>query len=154
MRGHLVRNLLAGAALSAIVLVGCGSDSKTASTTTPVATEAMTTDAVEEPTVTSAPAAPADLAADGSATITVAVGADDFTTSGGTRVVSVPKGTAVTITLTDPAADQEYHLHGYDIEVAAAKGEPGTITFTADETGQFDVESHDTETVLLVLVVV
>ena len=72
----------------------------------------------------------------------------------GTSTVSVPKGTNVTISLTDPNADQEYHLHGYDIEVTAAKGETGKIQFVADQTGQFDVESHDTEATLLVIVVV
>jgi hypothetical protein len=81
------------------------------------------------------------------------VGTDDFDTTGGKRVVSVKKGTNLTIELTDPANDDEYHLHGYDIEVEATKGTPGKLTFTADETGQFDLESHTTEKVLLVLVV-
>ena len=154
MRGHLVRTLLVGVAVSSVGLVACSSDSETAATTAPAATEPMTTDAVDEPATTNAPATPAELAADGSATITVTVGKDDFDTSGGTRVVSVPKGTAVTITLTDPASDQEYHLHGYDIEVSATKGEPGALSFTADQTGQFDLESHSTDGTLLVLVVI
>ncbi len=113
-----------------------------------------TTAAVEdEPATTNAPAEPAEVV-DGAAEIVVTVGTDDFETTGGTRVVSVPKGTNVTIALTDPNADQEYHLHGYDVEVAAEKGETGKIQFVADQTGQFDVESHDTEATLLVIVVV
>ena len=81
------------------------------------------------------------------------MGTDDFDTTGGKRVVSVKKGTNVTIELTDPANDDEYHLHGYDIEVEATKGTPGKISFTADETGQFDLESHVTNKTLLVLYV-
>jgi hypothetical protein len=115
---------------------------------------AEATDAPDEPTPTSAAATPAVVAADKSATIKVTIGTDDFTTSKGTRVVSVPKGTAVTIELTDPAADESYHLHGYDIETEVKKGETAKLAFTASDTGQFDLESHNTNAVLLVLVVV
>ena len=81
------------------------------------------------------------------------VGTDDFATTGGTRVVSVPKGTSVTINMTASDAE-EYHLHGYDLEQKAAPGVTSTFEFTADQTGQFDLERHLTEKTLLVLVVV
>ena len=87
------------------------------------------------------------------ATIDVTVGTDDFTTTDGTRVVSVPKGTSVTINITSTDAE-EYHLHGYDLEQKADAGKTATFEFTADQTGQFDLESHLTEDTLLVLVVV
>ena len=103
-------------------------------------------------TPTSGPPVPATVT-DGKATIDVTVGTDDFTTSGGTRVVSVPKGTAVTINMTAPDAE-DYHLHGYDLEQKADAGKTSTFEFTADQTGQFDLESHLTEKTLLVLVVV
>ena len=106
----------------------------------------------DEPTPTSGPPVPATVT-DGKATIDVTVGTDDFTTSGGTRVVSVPKGTAVTINMTAPDAE-DYHLHGYDLEQKADAGKTSTFEFTADQTGQFDLESHLTEKTLLVLVVV
>ncbi len=106
----------------------------------------------DEPTPTSGPPVPATVT-DGKATIDVTVGTDDFTTSGGTRVVSVPKGTAVTINMTAPDAE-DYHLHGYDLEQKADGGKTSTFEFTADQTGQFDLESHLTEQTLLVLVVV
>ncbi len=149
------RGLVAVLAVASLGLAACGSDSSSSDpTTAPTSAASDTTAAVEdEPATTNAPAEPADVVA-GAAVITVTVGIDDFETSGGTRVVSVPKGTNVTISLTDPNADQEYHLHGYDIEVTAAKGETGKIQFVADQTGQFDVESHDTEATLLVIVVV
>ncbi len=149
------RGLAASLVVASLGLAACGSDSKGSADTTPttVAGGAETTAGEEEaPTVTNAAATPADVA-DGKTTITVTVGTDDFTTSGGTRVVSVPKGTDVTVEVTDPNADQEYHLHGYDVEVAAAKGATGKIQFVADQAGSFDLESHDTEQVLLVIVV-
>lgn len=157
MRHSTARHALATTMLVAsLALTACGSDSKAADTTAAPTTAAgseTTAGEEEAPTVTNAPAEAAEVTG-GTATITVTVGTDDFTTTGGTRVVSVPKGTDVTVELTDPNADQEYHLHGYDVEVAAAKGATGTIQFVADQTGSFDVESHDTEQVLLVIVVV
>ncbi len=171
------RSLLAGWAVAALAIASCGSNSDSSSTTaaaTTATTVAPETSAVAETTVapessaaettamgegeeapvtTNAPAVPAEVA-NGAATITVTVGTDDFTTSGGTRVVSVPKGTQVTLQFTDPAKDREYHLHGYDLEQKAAKGATGTIQFVADQTGQFDVEDHIEEMTVLVLVVV
>jgi heme/copper-type cytochrome/quinol oxidase subunit 2 len=129
-------------------LTACGSSSKSSSDTT-----GSTSTAVEdEPTPTSGPPVPASVT-DGKATIDVKVGTDDFATSKGTRVVSVPKGTSVTINMTSSNAE-DYHLHGYDIEEKADPGKTATFEFTADQTGQFDLESHITEDTLLVLVVV
>jgi hypothetical protein len=146
-------------ALSCLAFAACSSDAKSPAATSTTAalatsTTTSTTAAVDEAATTSAPATPASLATDGSAVITVAVGTDDFATSKGTRVVSVPKGTAVTIELTDAASDESYHLHGYDLESKVKKGETAKISFTADQTGQFDLESHTTNATLLVLVVV
>jgi hypothetical protein len=131
-------------------LMACGSSSSSGSGGT-TGTSAAETTVADEPTPTSAPPTPASVT-DGKATIDVTVGTDDFTTTKGTRVVSVPKGTAVTIHLTSPDAE-EYHLYGYDIEQNADPGKTATFELTADQTGQFDLESHVTEDTLLVLVV-
>ena len=133
----------------AVALTACGS-SGSSSGSGSSGTTATTIE--DEPTPTSGPPVPATVT-DGKATIDVTVGTDDFTTSGGTRVVSVPKGTAVTINMTAPDAE-DYHLHGYDLEQKADAGKTSTFEFTADQTGQFDLESHLTEKTLLVLVVV
>jgi hypothetical protein len=163
--------------VAVLALVGCGSDKpKTSSTTTAsgasttaagaasttTASPASTTTAGgasttaasdDEPATTNAPPVPVSTNADGLASVSVVVGTDDFETTGGKRVVSVKKGTTISISLTDPSIAEEYHLHGYDLEFEAAKGAAGKVTFTADETGQFDLESHTTEKILLVLVV-
>ena len=138
----------------AIALTACGSSggSSSGNGSSGTAGGVSTTAVEDEPTPTSGPPVPATVT-DGKATIDVTVGTDDFTTSGGTRVVSVPKGTAVTINMTAPDAE-DYHLHGYDLEQKADAGKTSTFEFTADQTGQFDLESHLTEKTLLVLVVV
>jgi hypothetical protein len=91
--------------------------------------------------------------ADGSVSINVIVGTDDYETLAGERIVKVALGAAVTITLTDANEDQDYHLHVYDVGAEAKKGEPGVISLVVDQAGQFDVESHTTGKLLLVLVV-
>jgi hypothetical protein len=135
----------------AVVLTACGSSSDNSAASTAATSAGAETTVADELTPTSAPPTPATVT-DGKATIDVTVGTDDFTTSRGTRVVSVPNGTAVTINITSKDAE-EYHLHGYDIEQKADPGKTATFEFTADQTGQFDLESHVTDETLLVLVV-
>ena len=137
-----------------IGLTACGSskDSSSSGGSSGSTAAGAATTVEDEPTPTSGPPVPATVT-DGKATIDVTVGTDDFETSGGTRVVSVPKGTSVTINMTSSAAE-DYHLHGYDLEQKADAGKTSTFEFTADQTGQFDLESHITEKTLLVLVVV
>ena len=56
------------------------------------------------------------------------------------------------ITLTNPNADDEFHLHEYDLTAGdTPKGEAAVISFTADKAGLFDLESHVTEEVLVVI---
>jgi hypothetical protein len=145
---------LAALSVGVVVLVGCGSSSSTKATVPPT-TGAATVDtgAADDPPVsTAAPATPASVA-NGAATLDVTVGKDDFETTGGKSVFSVPKGTAVTINLTDPNSDNKFHLHGYDVEFDGKKGEKATVNVTADKAGQFDLESHTTNKVVVVLVV-
>jgi plastocyanin len=53
----------------------------------------------------------------------------------------IKKGQTVRIIVTSDKAD-EVHVHGYEKEKELVAGEPGTIEFTADETGRFEVETH------------
>ena len=80
--------------------------------------------------------------------ISVTVGTD----SAKDRVEEVALGSEVNITLTNPAADDEFHLHGYDLSAGKTpKGEAAVITFTADTAGEFEIESHITEEVLVTI---
>ncbi len=47
----------------------------------------------------------------------------------------------------------ELHVHGYDLEEEVEPGEPGELSFDATITGRFEIENHDTDTVLGVLLV-
>lgn len=85
----------------------------------------------------------------GPAQIDVRLGVD----SGPQRVEIVAKDTAVQINITNPDAADEFHLHGYDIEQKVKAGETATFNFSADQVGTFEVESHETNAVLMVLVV-
>lgn len=123
--------------MSAIVMVlsACGSSS---STDTTVATSTT----LAQKTTTTLPMSGEPLE------IEVTVGED----SDPDRIEIVDLGSSVTITLTNPNAADEYHLHGYDI--STKKMEPGmsaTLSFTATEAGFFELESHITNDVLVVL---
>ena len=47
----------------------------------------------------------------------------------------------------------EVHLHGYDLEREIEPGETTTLSFEADLTGRFEIEDHESEEVLGVLLV-
>lgn len=47
----------------------------------------------------------------------------------------------VTIIVSGDTTD-ELHIHGYDLVVGFAPGQPGTITFEADIPGIFEAETH------------
>jgi len=80
--------------------------------------------------------------------ISVTVGTD----SAADRVEEVPLGSQVNITLTNPNADDEFHLHEYDLSTGdTPKGEAAVISFTADKAGLFDLESHATDEVLVII---
>ena len=72
--------------------------------------------------------------------------------SGDERIEVVALGDDVRITLVNPTQEDEYHLHGYDIvSKKMAPGAPTTLTFTANVAGTFELESHVTNDVLVVL---
>lgn len=65
---------------------------------------------------------------------------------------TVEQGTTVRIVVTSDRADVA-HLHGYDLETAVGPGEEGVIEFVADQDGLYELETHDTQLVLLQLLV-
>lgn len=82
--------------------------------------------------------------------VNVTVGVD----SGPERRESIATGVPVTINLTNPDGDDEFHLHGYDLSTGETpKGVMSSISFTADKPGEFELESHVSGEVLVVLVV-
>ena len=74
-------------------------------------------------------------------------------TSGSAVAYQATLGSKVRIKLLNPDADDEFHLHGYDLSATATAGQETTIEFTADQLGSFDLESHVTGEWILTLVV-
>jgi hypothetical protein len=151
MRKHIVIT-----ALFAITLTACGSSTTSDSNALVLSDTTMPLDEdaeIDTPATTVVAPTDAVINADGSLSIDVKVGIDDYDTLAGERVIKVALGSAVTITLTDAREDQDYHLHVYDVGAEAKKGEPGVISLIVDQAGQFDLESHTTGKTLLVLVV-
>jgi hypothetical protein len=158
----LRRRTIIPAVTLAMAMTACGSDddsSSTASTTAAApATAAPSTTAPTTSTSASTEATSATLPAEsvdssdagsGDVVITATVGQD----TGEDRIEEIPLGANVTLTIVNPNADDEFHVHGFDLgdgeEVKA--GEPKTFNFTADKAGEWEVESHDTDQVLLIL---
>ena len=114
-------------------LAACSSDSAT--TDTVAATEVSSSD-------------PTTTVNDGRIAIDVTVGEN----TGEDRVEEIPLGSEVTLNFTNPQADDEYHVHGYDLGGGVTKkGDTKTFTFTAEKAGDYEVESHISETVLVIL---
>lgn len=119
---------LALLALPVCLLTACGGSSSTATTTSTTVSTQTTAPAVQKYTLT--------------------VG----TNSGPDKVVTFPVDSQVELTVINPNSDDEVHLHGYDIGTGELKkGEEAVIAFTADKAGDFEVESHVTEKVLLIV---
>jgi plastocyanin len=66
--------------------------------------------------------------------------------------VKVQAGTTIKITATSDMKDT-VHVHGYDKSLALTPGQPGTLEFVADTTGEFEIESHGLDKLIYQLVV-
>ena len=73
--------------------------------------------------------------------------------SGSAVAYQATLGSTVQIKILNPDADDEFHLHGYDLSANATAGQEVSIDFTADQLGSFDLESHVTGEWILTLVV-
>ena len=74
-------------------------------------------------------------------------------TSGSAVAYQATLGSKVQIKIINPDADDEFHLHGYELSAIATAGQETMIEFTADQLGSFDLESHKTGDWILTLVV-
>jgi len=143
-------------AVFAFGAVACSDDTPVTSATTAAgaATTVAATDTTAAIVVDTTQVAPettvAATAIEGPVQIDVVVGTD----SGPDRIEKVTAGADVTLNITNPNAADEYHVHGIDLEQKAGPGVMATMNFTLDTPGTYEVESHVTEEVLLVIEVV
>ncbi|MEU5991661.1 hypothetical protein ABZ806_22035 [Spirillospora sp. NPDC047418] len=126
--------IIAGAAAAAVTLTaaGCGEPPPAGPPAAP---------GPAAPSAAPSPSASESASESGAQVVRVAV-----TVSGGKvrtahRRVKVPRGAVVEITVTGDTAD-EFHLHGYDRELAITPGRPATLRFTAATPGVFEAELH------------
>jgi hypothetical protein len=70
--------------------------------------------------------------------------------SGDTGRVAVPLGTPVIVSVTSDVGD-EIHVHGYDRKAKVPPGATGSVAFTANTAGVFEVELEDSKLQLLQL---
>lgn len=74
--------------------------------------------------------------------------------TGADMMQTVPLGSSVRITVLNPNASDEIHVHGYDISTGEmAQGQEAVIEFVASNAGTFEIESHVSEEVVFVLTV-
>ena len=126
--------------VSCVVLAACSENSSTVATDV-ATTNVATTSAAAEPTQSTTPT-------DGSVQILVVVG--DNTAPD--RVEKIALGSSVTVTFVNPASHDDFHLHGYDLSTGSVEaGETSVMSFTADKAGTFEIESHESGDVLVVL---
>ncbi|NRQ34248.1 hypothetical protein HII36_20675, partial [Nonomuraea sp. NN258] len=109
----------------------------------PVEGTATVEGTVEEPKDTTAPAGAA-------VTVAVRISGGQVTPPPGR--VEVGRGDRVRLEVTGDRADT-VHVHGFDLERPLTPGTPAVIEFTADKSGLFEVETHDSGLVLTQLVV-
>ena len=75
-------------------------------------------------------------------------------TSGSAVAYQATLGSTVRLKILNPDADDEFHLHGYDLDGGVTPaGQEAIVEFTADKLGTFDLESHVTGEWILTLVV-
>ena len=88
--------------------------------------------------------------------ITVVVGGDGDDGAAAERTETVGLGMTVSVTIVNPDIDDEFHLHGFDLGDGdeVPKGQSQTFTFVSDRPGTFELESHVTDDVLMLLKVV
>ncbi|MFD9375716.1 hypothetical protein ACFWBH_09310 [Streptomyces sp. NPDC059999] len=89
-------------------------------------------------------------APDADRTVTVAVRDGKVVPAPGR--VEVKRGERVALRVTSDRADT-LHVHGYDKELALPAGREATLILTADRTGLFEVETHESDLVLTQLLV-
>jgi hypothetical protein len=118
--------------VAAFVVLQPGDDGGNPSTATETSTQATTA-----PAITTQPEKPKPAVA----TIRISGGQP----VGGVRKLTFKEGGTIRFRVTDEA-DDEVHLHGYDIEKPVGPGKAAKFSVPATITGRFEVELHNTAT--------
>ena len=72
--------------------------------------------------------------------------------TGADVVIDVEQDTQVVLTFVNPTSHDEIHLHGYDLTTGTMeKGAESVLSFQANKSGEFEIESHETGELLATL---
>lgn len=114
-------------AATPLLFASCGSSTSSTDTTVVVDSTSLATGTVEK---------------------TFTIGTD----TGKDVVFEVKQGDNVKLTFVNPDGDDEVHVHDYDITTGEMKkGVASSVSFTASNAGDFEIESHVSESLLLTL---
>lgn len=122
----------------AVLLAACGGAASNETEPDITTTTAAQSDPVVDTTISES---------DGTIVIEATAGIDEGTE------YEVPLGATVRLVLVNEDDHDEFHLHGYDLLAMVDAGEEGVIEFVADTAGRFELESHETGDLILVLIV-
>jgi FtsP/CotA-like multicopper oxidase with cupredoxin domain len=134
-----------------LLIAGCGAGSPTAApsvATSPSPMASVTPSAatpIPQPSSSSRSASP-------SAEVVLAVRLQGGTVTPNGDTVRVKRGQTVLIRFTSDTAES-LHLHGYDKELAAKPDRTVQLSFVADQSGVFVIETHETEKLVAKLIV-
>ena len=144
--------------LGLLLLVGCGGDD-TSGSSTPSPSAPASTPTTTLPTNTPTPGSPNTSAPSNTAdpsgeqadvTVDVTVANGKVNPSGAT--VKVKAGQTVLIKAVSDA-EEELHIHGYDKELELTPGKAASVKFTANMKGTFEIETHESDKLVAKLVV-
>jgi hypothetical protein len=133
--GLIVAALVVGIVAFAVASPGGENDGEQAAQTTPTQTQTET--APEEAATEAEPAPPPEPAP-------TRISIKGGQVVGGAKRIEAGSGETVRIVVSSDAPD-ELHLHGYDITMNAAPGQPARFQFKANLEGVFELESHVAE---------
>jgi hypothetical protein len=136
------RTAFALALAATLLAAGCARDGGAA---TPSPRETAPSPATS--TTASSPAAPTESSFAGTE---IVVEVRDGKVRPPTRRVKVAQGAVVRLLVTSDVAD-EIHVHGFEVAQKLPAGQQATIEFTADQTGLFEVETHESHLQLVQL---
>ena len=137
-----LRRLVVGASLAGLLVLGAGACSSGDDTTTPKASGSASTPDESD----SSSATPSET----EQVVEIRVSVADGKVKPSPRRIEVAKDSQVRLLVTSDV-DDAVHLHGYEIEAELEAGRPTTVEFAADQTGLFEVETHESELELLQL---
>ncbi|WP_234344129.1 cupredoxin domain-containing protein [Streptomyces sp. WM6372] len=103
-------------------------------------------------TPASPPPSPSPSPSEAPADRTVTIAVRDGKVSPAPGRTELRRGERVALRVTSDRADT-LHVHGYDKELALPAGQEATLVLTADRTGLFEVETHESRLVLTQLLV-